>query len=252
MVASDTTLKRAISVAVIERFTREDWILLGLQTGTTEIINGHSRLLRSLYFEDDDYPSNVAWVLNRIFMEIEATELIKSVEDIVDLPAWLHEHHPKLYQEIYGAEFDESLVELEEVSRTLGAHDIPRHVARIRRAINTDPEQAIGSSKELLESVAKTILDDYGVPYAPSDTMPKLLKEVRRQLNLESGRTGTARDRILNGLTSIVIGVTELRNLHGTGHGRSRTPQPDLAYARLVVNSSAAASRFLMDVHLVE
>ena len=249
MVVSDTKLKRAISLAIIERFTQADWTLLGLQTGTSDVINGHPRLLRSLFFEDNDYPSNVASVLTRMFREIGAPELVKAIEDIIDLPTWLHEAHPKLYQDIYGSEFDESLLQLEEEGIALGVHDIPRHIARIRRSVDTDPDQAIGSSKELLESVIKTILDDRSVAYRSTDDMRKLLKEVRQQLDLESGRTGNARDRILNGLTAIASGVTELRNLHGTRHGRSRTREPDIAYAHLVVSSSAAIARFLMDTH---
>lgn len=249
MGASNTQVKQAVSLAVISLFTEEHWTMLGLHTGTSDIITGHQRLLRSLRFGYSDYASHVASVLNRMFREVETDELIKVVEDLIDLPNWLRENYPKLYQDIYGSESDESLRQLEEASVSLGIHDIPRHVARIRRSTDTDPEQAIGSSKELLESVLKSILDDCDVEYAATDDMPKLLKEVRRELDLESGRAGTARDRILNGLTAIANGVTELRNLHGTGHGRSRASEPEVAYAHLVVNSSAALARFLMEIH---
>lgn len=249
MVAQDTHLKRAISLAAVDRFTADDWIMLGLHTGTSEVITGHDRLLRSQRFGDDDYPRHVSWIIGYLLREVGAGELMRVVEELIDLPDWLLKEHPRLYQQIYGAEFDGSLIQLELDGHELGVHDITRHTTRIRLSIDADPEQAIGSAKELLETVLKTILDDCDVGYSQTDDIPKLVKHARHVLDLESGQTGTARDRVLNGLTAIANGVNELRNLHGTGHGRSRTSAPEMAYAHLVVNSSAALARFLLEIH---
>jgi hypothetical protein len=247
--ASDAKLKRAISLAIIVQFTASDWTRLGLLTGTSEIIDDHPRLLRSLQWDDDDYPSCVTSVVGLLFDELSTRELVAAIEDIIDLPSWLQGNHTNLFRDIYESEFDSSLLQLEREAIALGASDIPRHIARIRRSIDTDPEQAIGSSKELLECVLRTILDDHSEVHSATDNLPKLLKEVRRTLDLESGKTGIARDRILNGLTSTATGITELRNLHGTGHGRSRTTEPDIAYAHLAVSSSAALAHFLIIIH---
>jgi hypothetical protein len=41
--------------AIKETFTDFDWTKIGYLTGITEWINGHSRLLRSLRWGDEDY-----------------------------------------------------------------------------------------------------------------------------------------------------------------------------------------------------
>jgi hypothetical protein len=46
------------------------------------------------------------------------------------------------------------------------------HIRRIEGAIDTDPAAAIGSAKELVETTAKTILDQRGVAYGKNDDLP--------------------------------------------------------------------------------
>lgn len=137
---------------------------------------------------------------------------------------------------------------LEDLETSDAVYDVPemiQHVTRIRASLHQDPAQAIGSAKELLESVCKTILGLHGT--GSTDDLPLLIKRVRQQLDLESGSTGNARDRVLNGLTQIATGVSELRNLQGTGHGRSKAPNADPTYARLAVDSASAIALFLLD-----
>ncbi len=49
--------------AVVSNFKREDWIELGLRTGSAEVVRGHDRLLRSLAWGDADYAGNCLDVL---------------------------------------------------------------------------------------------------------------------------------------------------------------------------------------------
>jgi len=56
--------------------------------------------------------------------------------------------------------------------------------------------------------------------------------------------------RVLSNLGSIVYGLAELRNLYGSGHGRSGplrglTPR----HARLAVSSAGALCTFLLETH---
>lgn len=48
---------------ILEDFTAENWVELGLITDCTHLIEQHSRLLRSLHFGDEDYSGNVISVL---------------------------------------------------------------------------------------------------------------------------------------------------------------------------------------------
>jgi hypothetical protein len=51
-------------------------------------------------------------------------------------------------------------------------------------SITSDPDLAIGTAKELVETVAKTILDELGIGYAKSDDLPTLVKATRKALQL--------------------------------------------------------------------
>jgi hypothetical protein len=57
--------KRILEVKdrIIANFTRENWVELGLLTGFHDLINNHSRLLRSLAWGDEDYTDNVLNVI---------------------------------------------------------------------------------------------------------------------------------------------------------------------------------------------
>ena len=60
------------------------------------------------------------------------------------------------------------------------------HLRRIDAGLAADPASAIGSSKELVESLCKMILDDYGVPHGTKDGLLDLYKKVADALKLKA------------------------------------------------------------------
>lgn len=69
-------LKRRIE----EDFTYSDWEELGLLTDSSDIIDGHNRLLRSLNFGDEDYSGNIIDVLKTMAQkDINILSKVKSV-----------------------------------------------------------------------------------------------------------------------------------------------------------------------------
>ncbi len=129
------------------------------------------------------------------------------------------------------------------------------YVNRINNSIDSDPSLAIGSTKELLESVLKSILDECDFDWDRSDDLPKLLKKVQNALHLISNDTDSKSrgsqgiQEVLRGLSQIVNGIAQLRNIYGTGHGRERGFQ-GLAprHARFVAHSGIAICEFLLEV----
>ncbi len=71
---------------IVDGFDGGNWEELGLLTGTSELINGHPRLLRSLSWGDEDYAGNVLTVLRRIVEQDPRTLTI--IENYMD------EHFP--------------------------------------------------------------------------------------------------------------------------------------------------------------
>jgi len=259
----------AIAKAIRARFDRGRWLELALLTNSTELVQGHRRLLRSLDWGDEDYFGNVIEVVpgvlgDRPRMPTPFSDTAKSrfphfktVEEFIGLPGWLRDHEPELYAELYGDQPDEIAVDdLQAAAAELGLVDVDEHAARIRRGLHEDPAQAIGSAKELLETVLKAVLELHGTGPETKVDVPKLLKDASVKLGLDpKGLRGDEpgaeqRRKTLGALGQLVTGIAELRNAgFGTGHGVSQRPELDVATARLAVAAAVAAATFYIEAH---
>jgi hypothetical protein len=132
---------------------------------------------------------------------------------------------------------------------------IQEHLLRLHRAVNDDLALAIGSAKELIESTAKVVLIERGHVVDDRTDLPVLVKEAQQALGLHPssaapGPDGTdAIKKILGGVSSIAIGVAELRNRgYGTGHGPAgaRTGLSE-RHAHLAVNAAVTWCRLMLD-----
>ena len=240
----------ALKRAIVATFDDGKWRELGYMTDSVEAISRHPRLLRSLYWNDDDYEGNVLAVLPRIIQG--DPEKLRIIEEFVNLGKWLRENDPELYTELYDEGAVVPLDEVEAAARALDVVELNRHAARIRRGIRDDPAQAIGSAKELLETVLKSILGIEGERLG--DDIQVLLRRAQQELDLEPRAAGedlhgseTIR-RTLSNLGQVVVGVAEVRNLYGTGHGRHRSRELEIVHARLVVNAAITVATFLLEV----
>jgi hypothetical protein len=140
---------------------------------------------------------------------------------------------------------------------TFDAAYLRRHVQRIENSVDTDPAQAIGQAKELLETCCKTILRERGEPVKGNPSLHELVRETRNKLSLmphEIPEDAAARKtilRLLSNLAEITRSMAELRNSYGTGHGkdgkwRGLSPR----HARLAVGAAVTLTNFLFDTHL--
>lgn len=71
-----------IKERIVGNFTKTNWAELSLLTDSVEVIDGHSRLLRSLRFDDDDYGACVISVLQEL-ISADPTNLDK-IETYLD------------------------------------------------------------------------------------------------------------------------------------------------------------------------
>jgi len=72
---------------VVAGFSRDNWLEFGLLSGHTDLIQNHSRLLRSLDFGDDDYSGHVQDILIRLGRQ--DTAHLDTLEQILD------QHYPE-------------------------------------------------------------------------------------------------------------------------------------------------------------
>ena len=145
-----------------------------------------------------------------------------------------------------------------EVAARIDAEYISQQVTRMEGAVDTDPELAIGTAKEFVESICKTILDDRGEAYDKTDDLPTLVRKVTKLLQLtpddvaETARAAKTIKRMLMNLSTLVQGSAELRNAYGTGHGKSKTQARQRLtprHARLAVGTAATLGTFLFETH---
>jgi hypothetical protein len=127
------------------------------------------------------------------------------------------------------------------------------HLRRIETGIRDDPAAAIGSSKELVESVCKIILEDYGIEYDRRDDVLDLYKKVAHTLRLsaesvpESARGSQAAQRALRSLGTTIQSLAELRNELGLGHGRASVSPALARHARLAFHAARGMAEFLLE-----
>lgn len=147
-------------------------------------------------------------------------------------------------------------VNLAKRNDVFNAEYLSRQVNRIEAAISYDPDLAIGTSKELVETCCKTILQERGVEFDEKWELTKVVKETYKQLKLtpddipESAKAAEIVKRLLSNLATVTQGLAELRNSYGTGHGKSAkvkglTPR----HARLAAGAATALAVFLFETH---
>lgn len=120
----------------------------------------------------------------------------------------------------------------------------------------TNPTNAIGMAKELIESCCKTILDEKGVTYSKDDGVPQLASKTMDILNLlpanvqATDRGADAIKAVLGSLRAIPTKLAEIRNPFGSGHGKSASFQGlEIRHAKLAVGSSITFVDFIWSTY---
>lgn len=136
---------------------------------------------------------------------------------------------------------------------------IQKQIDLMTSLISTAPDSAIGKAKELLESCAKTVLDEQGIVYKHDIDFTQLLKRANESIGLDSkSHKGSSKPietqivaKVLSGLSVIADGMDQLRNYYGDGHGKAKDFKslPE-RYARFAVGVSVAAVQFMWDTYI--
>lgn len=143
-----------------------------------------------------------------------------------------------------------------QVAAELDSTYISQQITRMETAITEDPELAIGTAKDFLETICKTILEESGEKTTGKEDLPQLVKIVRKKLelvpeNIPAKAKGIKTiKRLLSNLGAVAQGLAELRGLYGTGHGKSAQVQgPESRHARLAVGTASTLGVFLFETY---
>lgn len=134
---------------------------------------------------------------------------------------------------------------------TGGREALDEQLARLR-ASTADPALLIGTAKDLLEAVAKFVLEESGLQVSASMSFDQLWHIARERLGVLPDRV----DRTLPGYEAIraihqsswtiARNVNDLRNLQGTGHGRTLPTGVTEDLALLVVREAGSVAEFML------
>jgi hypothetical protein len=151
---------------------------------------------------------------------------------------------------------NQALQQMADTAAGFDAPELHRQIERMQNAVEDDPDLAIGTAKELVETTCKTILEERGVQFDEHEDITKLVKETRKALGLvpdnipDSAKGAEIIRRLLSNLGSIAQGLGELRNLYGTGHGKvGKSKGLSARHARLAVGIASTLVTFLFETH---
>jgi hypothetical protein len=141
------------------------------------------------------------------------------------------------------------------IATKLDSDYISQQMIRLEVAAESDPELAIGTAKEFVETVCKTVLGEHIEKIDEIEFLPlvkktlKYLKLVPDEIQSNTKAAETVRV-LLKNLAAITHGLTELRNWHGTGHGKhAKVKGLQLRHARLAVGAASTLALFILDTN---
>jgi hypothetical protein len=138
-----------------------------------------------------------------------------------------------------------------------GLSHVEEQVKGIEQAVLENPALAFDLAKTLIESTCRAILGERKVGYGNEDDLPKLFKAASNNLPFlpptASGQADTRESlsRTLNGLSTAIQGVCELRNRCGFASHGSGNPRPPMESVQALLAAGAADTivGFLYRVH---
>jgi hypothetical protein len=149
-----------------------------------------------------------------------------------------------------------SLRSLKENIPESGISYIARQITRMEASIDTDPDLAIGTAKELVETVCRTILAERAVEAASALDLAQLVKLTTKELKLtpsdipDEDAAADSLRRLLGSLGSITQSLAEIRNKFGTGHGKAANAKGlEPRHAKLAIGAAATLALFLQEAH---
>lgn len=142
------------------------------------------------------------------------------------------------------------------VAASLDSEHLYEDIRRLERIGDSEPGEAIGLAKEIVESCCKLILDDRGISYPETVEIPKLLSLLRNEIKImpkgiaEDAKAAGEIRQILTSLGNIAHALPPIRNAYGKGHGRGRNFKGlEPRHARLAIGAASTFVDFVLDRH---
>lgn len=143
-----------------------------------------------------------------------------------------------------------------DIKQILNAEYVTQQITLMETSIENAPHISIGIAKELIETCCKSIFEEKKELYDKGWDLPKLMKETTKLLKLTPDdipneiKAASSIKQILGSLSSVVQGISEIRNDYGSGHGKDgkfKGLQP--RHAKLAVGAASTLAIYLLETH---
>lgn len=134
---------------------------------------------------------------------------------------------------------------------TGGRAALDEQLGRLRRSTD-DPALMIGTAKDLLEAVAKFVLEEMSIPYRQNADFAELWYHARDRLGIHPKQVaasvpgGEVVQMVMQSAWNIADAANKLRNLQGTGHGRTLPTGVTSEMALLVVREACSVAEYVL------
>jgi len=143
---------------------------------------------------------------------------------------------------------DEPIVVQSETIATLEIDYVTEQIQKCdSKILQEDYDGAITNARTLVETIMLELVHKYNASYVHEGDLNKLYKEIKVILKLEikKGEYPDSIIQLLSGLTSIVNGISSVRNSMSDAHAKRYKPSKH--HAKLAANSAKTLSEFLVD-----
>ena len=142
----------------------------------------------------------------------------------------------------------------ENLMHSFNSDYIRAQITAMNAAIDSNPYDAIGKAKELLETCCKTILKSKGISINANWDVIRLTKATCSALKLtpddidDEAKASDVIKKLLGNLSAISQSMAELRNSYGSGHGKdAKFKGLTSRHARLAVGAGVTTVHFLWE-----
>lgn len=144
----------------------------------------------------------------------------------------------------------------EVLKQILNAEYVIQQINLMEVSIEKAPYVSIGIAKELIETCCKSIFEERNETCDKNWDLPRLMKETTKLLKLtpddipNEAKAAISIKQILGSLSSVVQGISEIRNEYGSGHGKDgkfKGLQP--RHAKLAVGAASTLAIYLLETH---
>lgn len=199
----------------------------------------------SVDWTEPDEVGRVASVIETLLLR-DTDEEVSRHRKVMELDGWTIDAKRRVRR----------LADTSTLSGLAGLRDPGGILDALNRAVElleSNPAGCVGAAKDLVEATAKSVLEHTESGWTENEKYPALIARAQKALRLHpsavelSKRGAEATKQILGGLTAVAIGIDQLRNSEGSGHGRTTTPRLTPRHARLALNAARTWCELVLD-----